>query len=115
MIIVKELEEREEKLEYAPRFNPPLTDRFVEDGEKVILTCRVEAVPRANVVWYKDGLPLKNDGRTLTECDDEGNCILTIFAANESDDGAYRCVATNEHGSLYYMHIPSSLNPNSAL
>uniref|UniRef100_A0A9J2P3W7 Immunoglobulin I-set domain protein n=1 Tax=Ascaris lumbricoides TaxID=6252 RepID=A0A9J2P3W7_ASCLU len=96
---VKELEEREEKLEYAPRFNPPLTDRFVEDGEKVILTCRVEAVPRANVVWYKDGLPLKNDGRTLTECDDEGNCILTIFAANESDDGAYRCVATNEHGS----------------
>ncbi|KHN78733.1 Muscle M-line assembly protein unc-89 [Toxocara canis] len=98
-VLLEEIEEEERRREYAPRFNPPLTDKFVNDGDKVILSCRVDAVPRAGVIWYKDGLSIKNDGRTLIETDDEGNCLLTIFSANESDDGAYRCVATNEHGS----------------
>ncbi|VDM36482.1 unnamed protein product [Toxocara canis] len=98
-VLLEEIEEEERRREYAPRFNPPLTDKFVNDGDKVFLSCRVDAVPRAGVIWYKDGLSIKNDGRTLIETDDEGNCLLTIFSANESDDGAYRCVATNEHGS----------------
>lgn len=100
---MEEINEVKSKLQFAPRFNPPLVDKYSEPGEKIYLSCRVEAEPKPSVTWFKDGLPLRNDGRTLVEVDEVGNCLLTILSANESDSGAYRCVAANELG--YFFHL----------
>jgi hypothetical protein len=96
---VKQVEEVVGKKEYAPRFNPPLEDKTVKSGGKISLSCRVDAIPAATISWYKDGLPLRMDGRMQAEKDEEGNCTLIILDAVDADDGAYRCVASNTHGT----------------
>lgn len=97
---MEEFEEVITEKVHPPRFNPPLMDKIGKVGELVTLSCRVSAVPPAVITWFKDGLPLKTDKRLMTEVDESGNCTLTINEATEKDDGAYRCVATNEHGDF---------------
>ncbi len=41
-----------------PRFEEQPRDREVVRGDLVILPCRVEAVPKPSVEWYKDGVML---------------------------------------------------------
>ncbi|CAG9533738.1 unnamed protein product [Cercopithifilaria johnstoni] len=98
-IQIKEQEEVIAKKEFPPRFNPPLTDKFADIDETVRLSCKVDASPKAAITWYKDGVPLRSNGRIVIENDDDGNCLLTIKHSTESDDGAYRCVAVNDIGS----------------
>ncbi|VDN04253.1 unnamed protein product [Thelazia callipaeda] len=94
------VEEEKKKREFAPRFNPPLTDKFANINETIRLSCKVDAIPKASVTWYKDGIPMRDNGRICIEYDsDQGHCLLTINHSTESDDGAYRCVAVNDLGS----------------
>lgn len=76
-------------------------DKIGKTGDKIVLSCRVSSAPAAKISWFKDGLPLKTDKRIVAEVDNEGNCSLTISEANETDGGAYRCVASNEHGKNF--------------
>ncbi|VDN19931.1 unnamed protein product [Cylicostephanus goldi] len=94
-----EQEEVVERKEYAPRFNPGLEDKTVNAGQSTRLSCKVDAVPKAGIVWYKDGLPIRSGGRFNITLADDGTCTLDIRDAVEGDEGAYRCVASNEHGS----------------
>ncbi|EYB87861.1 hypothetical protein Y032_0256g374 [Ancylostoma ceylanicum] len=96
---VFEQEEIIEKNEYAPRFNPGLQDKTVSAGQSIRLSCTVDAVPKAGIVWYKDGLPLRSGGRFTISASEDGTCTLDISDAVAGDEGAYRCVASNEHGS----------------
>ncbi|KAL3997510.1 Immunoglobulin I-set domain family protein [Acanthocheilonema viteae] len=98
-IQMKEQEEVIAKKQFPPRFNPPLVDKFADIDETVRLSCKVDASPKASITWYKDGVPLRNNGRIIIENDDDGNCLLTVNHSTESDDGAYRCVAINDIGS----------------
>uniref|UniRef100_A0A1I7TK31 Ig-like domain-containing protein n=1 Tax=Caenorhabditis tropicalis TaxID=1561998 RepID=A0A1I7TK31_9PELO len=97
--IIEHVEE-EKKKEYAPRINPPLEDKTVNGGQPIRLSCKVDAVPRASVVWYKDGLPIRADSRTSIQYEDDGTASLSINDSTEADIGAYRCVATNAHGTI---------------
>lgn len=97
--VTEEIEEVK-KREFAPKFNPGLEDRAVNVGQPLKLSCKVTANPRAAVTWYKDGLPLRSDGRIILDYADDGSCSLTIPETKEKDEGSYRCVATNEHGSI---------------
>ncbi|EJW72720.1 hypothetical protein WUBG_16371 [Wuchereria bancrofti] len=74
-------------------------DKFADIDETIRLSCKVDASPKAAITWYKDGVPLRSNGRIIIENDNDGNCLLTINHSTESDDGAYRCVATNDIGS----------------
>lgn len=49
---------------------------------------------------FQDGVPLKSNDRLQLEYDEEsGDCHLTIDEVQETDAGAYRCVASNPLGS----------------
>ncbi|VDL68966.1 unnamed protein product [Nippostrongylus brasiliensis] len=72
------MEEVVEKKEYAPRFNPGLEDKSVNVGQSVRLTCTVDAIPKASIVWYKDGLPLRSGGRHNIIIAEDGTCTLDI-------------------------------------
>ena len=90
MFIVPHVEEKVERKEYAPKFNPPLDDWHDCEGKSIRLECRVDALPRANVSWYKDGLPVRQDDRHSLDYDEGGKCSLVILDAKEKDQGAYR-------------------------
>ncbi len=50
----------------------------------------------------KDGAPLGTDGVGRVKAEvlaEMGRCRLRIENANPSDEGTYRCVATNDSGS----------------
>ncbi|VDM52411.1 unnamed protein product, partial [Angiostrongylus costaricensis] len=96
---VTEKEEVIEKNEYAPRFNPGLEDLNINAGQSIRLSCAVDAIPKAGIVWYKDGLPLRSGGRFTITTQDDGTCILEVKDTVAGDEGAYRCVASNEHGT----------------
>lgn len=85
----------------APKFNPPLADVSLKHGEQLQLYCRVDAAPLpANVTWYKDGLMLKTTTRLKLDYNTEnGECVLLIDSVEDGDQGAYRCVAANPHGT----------------
>lgn len=97
---IEEPEEVVEKKEHPPKFNPGLDDVSINAGEPLKLYCRVIAVPKATIMFYKDGLSLKSTDRIKIDYDEEsGDCRLTIDSAEGNDAGAYRCVATNPLGS----------------
>jgi hypothetical protein len=53
-----------------------------------------------NVVWNRNGLPLLSSDKVHISFDPEtGECSLTITDTTDEDKGAYRVIATNEHGS----------------
>uniref|UniRef100_A0A8R1DN92 Ig-like domain-containing protein n=1 Tax=Caenorhabditis japonica TaxID=281687 RepID=A0A8R1DN92_CAEJA len=100
LVEVIETVDEQKKKEYAPRINPPLEDKTVNGGQPIRLSCKVDAIPRASVVWYKDGLPIRADSRIAVQYDDDGTASLAINDSTEADIGAYRCVATNAHGTI---------------
>ncbi|CAL2029366.1 unnamed protein product [Caenorhabditis brenneri] len=97
--VIEHVEEQKKK-EYAPRINPPLEDKTVNGGQPIRLSCKVDAIPRASVVWYKDGLPIRADSRISIQYEGDGTASLAINDSTEADIGAYRCVATNAHGTI---------------
>lgn len=40
---------------YAPRFNVPLWDRCIPEGDPLSIECHVDSKPPAIIVWFKDG------------------------------------------------------------
>ncbi|CEF63660.1 Hemicentin-1 [Strongyloides ratti] len=94
------IEQIEHKREYPPRFNPQLEDAILEIGKTITLSTVVDAIPMASISWYKDGLPIKLTSNMSTDFDEEnGRCTLTLKDVTEADTGAYRCIATNIHGT----------------
>ncbi|CAJ0570275.1 unnamed protein product, partial [Mesorhabditis spiculigera] len=93
-------EEIVEKKERAPKFNPGLEDKTTRVGERLVLSCKVDGSPLLVITWYKDGCPVRADGRHSLEGPDEnGICQLIIHDVLPEDEGAYRCVAENSLGS----------------
>uniref|UniRef100_A0A914PQ08 Ig-like domain-containing protein n=1 Tax=Panagrolaimus davidi TaxID=227884 RepID=A0A914PQ08_9BILA len=88
---VKEEKEEQRKLEYAPKFNPQLEDQILNEGGTISLSCRVDAIPIASIVPYKDGLPVKNSDRLKWTYDPtSGKITLTVNDVRDGDGGAYR-------------------------
>ena len=63
----------------------------------VTLTCNIDAIPDATVVWYKDGSPVPSGTNISTTPDT--NTQLTIASATPADSGMYQCVVSNQHGN----------------
>ena len=94
----KEKKKPEEE-RYAPRFNVRLRDRKIVEGCLVTLECFVDAKPTATVKWMKDGQPVEEGVDLFVEyIASAGKCRLTIPNFRPTDEGVYKCVATNELG-----------------
>ncbi|KAL1132538.1 hypothetical protein AAG570_010493 [Ranatra chinensis] len=61
------------------------------EGDAVRLTCTIDSVPPASIVWQRDFRPLPHNKRYVTT--DSG--VLYIINARKDDSGRYRCQATN--------------------
>lgn len=75
----------------------PLKDVHSIEGKSVQLQCEIRGQPEPEVIWYKDGKPIKesSDVQLLFRGD---RCSLFIQEAYLEDEGVYQVVAINSAG-----------------
>ena len=83
--------------EGAPVIIQRLKTLDVLEGQDAELVIKVQGNPEPTVRWFKDGIELGNDGRTVVEQDGE-TWMLTIEGVVLEDDGKYLCKVHNEFG-----------------
>ncbi|XP_012721740.2 hemicentin-1 [Fundulus heteroclitus] len=82
----------------APSFAEP-GDAIMEKvvNSKVVIPCRAKGSPRPRVRWFKNGLEIHPEQSEFSVARDGA---LVISAASASHSGDFKCVATNEAGSV---------------
>ena len=77
-----------------PAFDPPLQPQSVVAGSTVTLSCPVVSNPTATVPsWSFNGEVLEEDAQVTINGDE-----VTIFNAQSSNQGFYKCSTTNSFG-----------------
>jgi myosin-light-chain kinase len=83
----------------APRITARLQDVRVQEGQPLKLYCKIEGDPLPEITWFKDGEKVAPSDRLVLEQDPDGSARLIIPSCTLNDDGIYRVIATNPHGS----------------
>ncbi|XP_037068395.1 neuroglian-like isoform X3 [Pollicipes pollicipes] len=87
------------KLESVPYFTKEPEVRNAAEGETVVFECAADAVPKPDLYWIYNGMPLDkappNPRRTVTPNK------ITITNLQKSDTANYGCNATNNNGYVY--------------
>lgn len=83
----------------APGFLKPLTVCRVNEGGKARFQCLPYGNPFPAIQWLKDGVEIRSSERIIIESLPDGTQQLLINEVYNSDDGFYRCVASNEFGT----------------
>ncbi|EJW70444.1 hypothetical protein WUBG_18649 [Wuchereria bancrofti] len=84
---------------YPPKFNVPLWDRRILEGQVTTIECHVDAKPIANIVWTKDGITLTESDRIEIRNTPDGACRVRISNFCDDDVGIYKCTASNTFGT----------------
>ncbi|XP_044061818.1 vascular endothelial growth factor receptor kdr-like [Siniperca chuatsi] len=77
-----------------PWLSQNLTNQDVNSSSTLMLACFALGVPRPNITWYKNGVPV-DEGPGITLGDDG---VLTIERVKKDDEGLYECRASNGDG-----------------
>ncbi|XP_062540644.1 titin isoform X2 [Armigeres subalbatus] len=75
----------------------PLTDVFVQEGQRAQLQCVIFGHPTPTIEWFKDGISIQNNPDYKTTFDN-GLCCLTIDETVTADTAEYLCRAINDAG-----------------
>lgn len=75
-----------------PRIQPAATLLKARIGQTVTLPCVVQGEPSPEVTWFHNGLPVGVTNRK------SNTTPLRIQQAKLTDQGTYKCVATNSAG-----------------
>ncbi|XP_050733958.1 nephrin-like isoform X2 [Eriocheir sinensis] len=101
-------------IHYAPNvtleLGPDLDLHDVQEGENVILVCKVDAIPKvSNVTWYRKLLEVDYDASGVVRSGNE----LQLTNVTRRQSGSYTCHAANEVGLgrsqpivLNVMYVP---------
>lgn len=95
-------ESEEAKLEFRQKlmFESFLKNVTVSEGNTAKFICSVRGkYDDADVVWMKDGNPIRRDSRVLRSVND-GLVILEIPDAHSRDSGEYSCLVKNSKGEI---------------
>lgn len=85
-----------EKL-FVPEFEEEIGNKLVVENEELEVVSKVNARPKAEVTWYKDGQRLY-DTRKLLLTSRGDTHSLYITKASKDDMGSYSCEAKNKLG-----------------
>uniref|UniRef100_A0A0N5AEP3 Ig-like domain-containing protein n=1 Tax=Syphacia muris TaxID=451379 RepID=A0A0N5AEP3_9BILA len=92
--------------EKPPRIVEPLRSQMFTEGDlngtPLCIRCKIEAVPKASVVWKKDGVNVEEWGfrRDMsTRINSDGMVTLNIPNCVMTDSGIYQCCVQNIYGS----------------
>ncbi|XP_035525018.1 vascular endothelial growth factor receptor kdr-like [Morone saxatilis] len=77
-----------------PWLSQNLTNQDVNSSSTLMLACFALGVPRPSIIWYKNGVPVKEGpGISLGE-----DGVLTVDRVKKDDEGLYECIASNDEG-----------------
>nr|XP_023679268.1 palladin isoform X2 [Paramormyrops kingsleyae] len=89
-----------------PVFTKPLQDTQAQEGQVVVLECRVRGAPPLQVHWVRQGQQIQDspDFRILQKkprsaAEPEEICTLVIAETFPEDAGQFQCTATNRFGT----------------
>lgn len=92
-------------VKFEPQLSPEATEVYQAIGYDKELTCEASGNPAptdAQVMWFKDGVPLEDRNKYIFQNYIGSNYVLmklTIKDLNENDYGSYRCYAENSEGT----------------
>ncbi|XP_028840235.1 cell adhesion molecule 2a isoform X1 [Denticeps clupeoides] len=103
------------EVQYAPRVQIKHTLTFPQEGQYMKLECVSRGNPSPDpVLWTKDGGELPDRDRMIVEGRE-----LTITSLNKTDNGTYRCEASNHLGTdhdeykLFVYDVPTTPSPSA--
>ncbi len=83
----------------APLFTEYLQDMVLREGEKCRLRARVSGTPAPHITWFKDGVPVQDNGDYQSKFDHgSGLCTLTIDETFVEDSANWSVRASNQAG-----------------
>lgn len=82
----------------APRFTSKMKPLEVSEGEEAKFVCLISGYPKPTITWSKDGEPISEGRRYLTDSS-LVQCNFTILGSKLEDEGIYKCVLHNELGT----------------
>ncbi|CAF0916357.1 unnamed protein product [Adineta ricciae] len=80
-------------------FVQPLKDQDVLSQSPCTLTVETNGIPKPTVKWYFNDQELKNTPKTKIDSK-QNTHTLTLPKADLTDEGVYKCVATNPDGTV---------------
>nr|XP_034990309.1 titin-like [Zootoca vivipara] len=86
--------------EAPPKFMKHISDCASFMGTSASFQCLVGGSPKPAISWFKNGA-LIHEERYCMEESQEGCHSLTIRSLVQTDEGEYKCVATNKAGTAY--------------
>ncbi|XP_036381158.1 cell adhesion molecule 2-like [Megalops cyprinoides] len=101
------------EVHYAPRVEITHSLTFPQEGQYLKLECVSKGNPSPDpVIWTKDGGELPDLDRMIVEGRE-----LTITSLNKTDNGTYRCEASNHLGTssaeyVLYVYDPNAFEQN---
>uniref|UniRef100_A0A915PVQ5 Ig-like domain-containing protein n=1 Tax=Setaria digitata TaxID=48799 RepID=A0A915PVQ5_9BILA len=89
--------------EQPPRIISPLQPSVFRVGESLHLYCHIDGLPRPDVFWTKDEIPIDDripEKEIITLQYPDGRCELINPQCTPEDAGLYQLIARNIHGSV---------------
>ncbi|KAI8521802.1 hypothetical protein Bbelb_015560 [Branchiostoma belcheri] len=87
---------------YRPNFVQVPEETNAKEGGLVRLDCKVTGLPSPDLVWIREGSPLRQDSNHKMIVRENGVHSLLISQCKASDAGDYTCVATNKAGQAEF-------------
>ena len=70
-------------------------------GENLMIECKSQSFPTAEITWYKNGDEIKPDDHRIAISQSKGNSRLTFDEVFESDAGEYVCSGSTENAKTF--------------
>ncbi|XP_069886149.1 myosin light chain kinase, smooth muscle isoform X4 [Dipodomys merriami] len=81
-----------------PRFESKPQSQEVTEGQVVKFRCEVSGIPKPEVTWFLEGIPVRSQASILEIYEDGGSHYLCLLRARARDTGRYSCTASNSQG-----------------
>lgn len=99
----------------APEVIAPLKPIIATEGSPIKMRCRISGEPIPTIEWFKNSARVSTGERVITGSTGDMQYI-NFIEVTSSDEARYRCVATNEAGSVYTtadLTVESTVSPPS--
>uniref|UniRef100_A0A8B9X472 Myosin light chain kinase, smooth muscle n=1 Tax=Bos mutus grunniens TaxID=30521 RepID=A0A8B9X472_BOSMU len=83
-----------------PKFENKPQSQEVSEDEPVEFRCEVSGIPKPEVTWFLDGVPVRSQEGSIEVYEAGGTHYLCLWRARARDSGSYSCTATNVRGQV---------------
>lgn len=99
----------------GPEFTKQLENVSARDGSEVTLSCVVSGQPTPSVSWsHNDRSIDASTDYAINRDPSSGRCQLVIVDCMASDQGQFKCIATNPSGSAQTQCTVTILPPQDS-